>query len=248
MELTAEQKKEIFENGFVVLPNLIPQQKINVCLRAINHSIGQGMNKKDLDEFRALSFCPELLGKPQLLDLLYETPVMSLAESVIGKDKVRLWGGGQIALRFPVMEDPGQMYPHIDGMYYPGNKIAKGTVQSFTMLAGILLSDIPNNFWGNFTPWPGSHRILEAYFQKHGHEVLFKGFPNIDLGEPYQITGKAGDVILCHYQLAHTVAINVSPNVRYAAFFRLRHLNHEKNSPKVFKDLWMEWPGIREIS
>jgi hypothetical protein len=54
-------------------------------------------------------------------------------------------------------------------------------------------------------------------------------------------------VILCHYQLAHTVAVNVSPYVRYAVFFRLRHVNHDKNNPKVFTDMWMEWPGMKEF-
>lgn len=248
MELKKAQKKEIYENGFVALRDVIPQKKINICLRAINHSIGRGMNKNDMEEFRSLSFCPELREKPAVLDLLYETPVWSLAESLIGQNKVRLWGSGQIALRFPVMEEPGKMYPHLDGIYSPGNKIARGTIQSFTMLVGVFLSDIPNDFWGNFTAWPGSHHTLESYFRNHGHEVLLKGFPPVKLGEPHQTTGNSGDVILCHYQLAHTVAINVSPFVRYAAFFRLRHVNHGIHGSKVFTDLWMEWPGIREIT
>ena len=40
MELTRAQKNEIYKKGFVVLPDLVPQKKINVSLRAINHSVG----------------------------------------------------------------------------------------------------------------------------------------------------------------------------------------------------------------
>lgn len=239
-------KQEIFENGFVKIPGVVPQGKINVALRAINHSVGQGMNKSDMPEFRSLSFCPELRNKQPILDLLYETPVWDYAESAIGKSEVKLWGDGQIALRFPVMETPGELHPHLDGMYSPGNKIPKGTIQTFTMLAGIFLSDIPNRFWGNFTAWPGSHRLLADYFKVNGHEILRTDFPTIQLAEPYQVTGSAGDVILCHYQLAHTVVINVSPYVRYAVFFRLSHVNHRSFGDRVFTDLWLEWPEISE--
>jgi hypothetical protein len=247
MELTRAQKNEIYKKGFVVLRDLIPHKKINVCLRAINYSIGQGMNKEDIKEFRSLSFCPELRGKPPVLDLLYETPIWSAVQSLIGKNKVRLWGSGQIALRFPVMEAPGKMYPHIDGMYNPGNRVQKGTLETFTMLAGVLLSDVPNQYWGNFTAWPGSHHFLEDYFRKHGVDAISNELPPLKASDAHQIIGKAGDVILCHYQLAHTVAINVSPYVRYAVFFRLKHTEHAEHRPKVLTDIWMEWPGIREI-
>jgi ectoine hydroxylase-related dioxygenase (phytanoyl-CoA dioxygenase family) len=247
MELTRPQKKEIYKNGYVVLRDLIPQKKINVSLRAINHSVGQGMNKEDIKEFRSLSFCPELLGQASILDLLYETPVWSAAESLIGKSKVQLWGKGQIALRFPVMETPGKMYPHIDGMYSPGNKVQQGTLGTFTMLAGILLSDTPNQYWGNFTVWPESHKFLELYFRKHGADSIKDQLPPLKDEDANQIIGKAGDVILCHYQLAHTVAINVSPYIRYAVFFRLKHTEHAVHKEKVLTDLWLEWPGIREI-
>ena len=247
MELTRAQKNEIYKKGFVVLRDLVPQKKINICLRAINHSVGQGMNKQDMNEFRSLSFCPELRGKPPVLDLLYETPAWTAAESLIGKDKVRLWGNGQIALRFPVMETPGKMFPHIDGMYSPGNKVQKGTLETFTMLVGVLLSDVPNEYWGNFTVWPESHHLLEAYFRKHGIDSIKDELPPLKPGDAHQVVGKAGDVILCHYQLAHTVVSNVSPYIRYAVFFRLKHVDHSVHKQKVLTDLWMEWPGIREI-
>jgi hypothetical protein len=244
MELTAAQKRQLFENGYLELAGLVSEKLRNIALRAINFSLGNGMRPNDVPKFRASSYCPELLGKPPVTDLLYKTGLWSIAESLIGKNRLRLLGGGQVALRFPVMEHPAKLAPHIDGIYREGNRVTKGKIESFTMLAGIFLNDVPNHYWGNFTVWPGSHRLLEKYFQENGWESVRNGLPKIRMPEPVQLTARAGDAILCHYQTVHTVVSNVSPNIRYAVFFRLAHMNHSANREKTFTDIWMEWPGI----
>jgi hypothetical protein len=48
-----------------------------------------------------------------------------------------------------------------------------------------------------------------------------EGLPYLPISKPHQICAKAGDVILCHYQLAHTISPNTSPNIRYCVYFRL---------------------------
>ncbi|MCC2687065.1 MAG: Protein involved in biosynthesis of mitomycin antibiotics/polyketide fumonisin, partial [Paenibacillaceae bacterium] len=109
------------------------------------------------------------------------------------------------------------------------------------------LSDLPNVNAGNFSVWPGSHHLYERYFRELGPESLLSGMPPVDLPEPRQIIGQAGDAVFCHYQLAHGIAPNVSPNVRYAVFFRLRHVDHATDWKAPMTDLWLHWPGIREL-
>jgi hypothetical protein len=244
MNLTKKQKEEIFENGYVVLPGVARQKLINVALRAINHSISKGIDPKQVEKFRATSYCPELIGHHVITDLLYDTGLFDAAESATEKGKLGLIGGGQIALRFPAMEYPGQPHPHIDGMYRPKNQVRKGSIFSFTALAGVFLSDTPNEYWGNFTVWPKTHRLFADYFAKHGPKSLLKGLPKVKMPAPVQIVGKAGDAILCHYQLAHTAVLNVSPYIRYAVFFRLRHSDHDAHGESVFTDIWQDWKGI----
>lgn len=132
-------------------------------------------------------------------------------------------------------------------MYSPHNGVPKGTIQNFTMLLGVMLSDLPNPYSGNLSVWPGTHHIYEKYFQEHGPEALLNGMPPVDLPEPEQMLGNAGDVILCHYQIAHGVAPNVSPHTRYAIYFRLRHVEHDSQRFECMTNIWLEWPGIREI-
>ncbi len=246
MKLSLVQKREFYEQGFLKLSTVVSSKLLNVALRAINHSIGKGMEPRKITTFRAATYCPELSQHPAILDLWHESSAMDIVESAIAPREVQLDGGGQIALRFPVMEAPGELHPHIDGMYSNGNGVRKGSLYTFTALAGILLSDVPNRFWGNFTVWPGTHRRLGAYFREHGSGMLRRGLPPVKLPQPLQLTGRAGDLILCHYLTAHTVVINVSPYIRYAVFFRLKHSNHSFNGHQALTDIWLEWPGIRE--
>ena len=244
MKLNSAQKQEIITKGYTKIPGVVGQKSLNVALRAINYCIGKGMDPEQVPVYRATTYCPELTNREPILDLLYETPAWGIVESAIAPGKFKLEGKAQIALRFPVMQAPGEMHPHIDGMYSTNNSIRKGTIFSFTALVGILLSDVPNKYWGNFTGWPGTHLTFADYFKTHGTDVLKKSLPPVKLPQPEQILGKAGDMILSHYLTAHTVVANVSPYIRYAVFFRIRHTLHASHGERIFTDVWHEWPGL----
>lgn len=250
MELTREQKQEFCERGFVKLPGIVPVEKVHAARRAINASLGQnGIDPAQLNKFRAQTYCPELTKTPVITDLYNETPIKSLAESAIGVDKIRPIGYGQIALRFPTPEGPArEPGAHLDGMYSPTNGVKEGTIGNFTALVGVFLSDLPEPYAGNFTVWPGTHRIFEDYFRERGPQSLLEGMPKVEMPTPEQFLGKAGDAALVHYQLAHGIAGNTSPNVRTAIFFRLVHVEHDKYHWDCMTDIWAEWEGMRAIA
>lgn len=143
------------------------------------------------------------------------------------------------------MEPPREPMPHLDGMYTPTNGVPEGTIANFTALIGVYLSDLPTEGAGNFTVWPGTHRLYETYFRQHTPQSLLGGMPDVELPAARQITGSAGDAVLCHYQVAHGIAGNASPHIRYAVFFRLRHVDHEGTRWECMTDLWREWAGMR---
>lgn len=250
MNLTQEQKQEFYERGILKLPGIVPQELVLKARRAINAYIGQnGIDPAELNRYRAQSYCPGLGSEPVITDLYNASPLKTISESLIGEGKVKHVGHGQIALRFPSTDEtPRAPGPHIDGMYTPTNGVKEGTIANFTALIGVFLTDLPEPFAGNFTAWPGSHRKYEAYFQEQGPQSLLKGLPPVDIGGPEQFTGKAGDAALCHYQLGHGIAGNISPNTRYAIFFRLVHIDHEQYHWECMTDIWKEWPGLQEFS
>lgn len=248
MELTWIQKQQLYQDGYVQVPGVVPKVMVDTALRAINHSIGEGMSAEEMPRMRAQSYCRELTREPVITDLIQRTPAWSLAESAIGEGKIKPVGGGQIALRFPGLHDPPPpARPHLDGMHSPTNGVPEGTIQNFTALVGVLLSDLPTAHAGNFTVWPGTHHQYEAYFREHTPQSLLNGMPPISLPEPHPIIGGAGDIVLCHYELAHGVTPNVSPHVRYAIFFRLTHIEHETQKWESMTDIWREWEGMREV-
>ncbi|GHO87798.1 phytanoyl-CoA dioxygenase family protein [Dictyobacter formicarum] len=123
----------------------------------------------------------------------------------------------------------------------------EGIIGNFTALFGVFLSDIPQSFMGNFTVWPGTHRLYEQYFRTHTPQSLLQGMPDTPLPEPQQVTARAGDAVLVHYQLAHSIAANTSPFIRYGIFFRLSHIDHDTLHWDCMTDIWREWAGMRDV-
>jgi hypothetical protein len=256
MELTQTQKIQFLERGYLVIPEAVSTVRVDAALRAINQSVGGGSGRwlsawellRLLVRRRTRKYCLELMQAPVMMDLVYQTPAWTIAESAIGRGKVRPVTVSQIPLRFPQIKAiPSRPVPHLDGMHSPTNGLPKGEVQTFTALVGILLSDLPTPNAGNFTVWPGTHRQYEQYFRKHSPESLLNGMPPIELPVPHQITGKAGDIVFCHYLLAHGVAPNLSPHIRYAVFFRLSHVQHESHRWESLTNLWLEWEGMHQL-
>lgn len=248
MELTYRQKEAFYRDGYLQVPGVVPRVMIDTALKAINHSIGQGIPQERLQTIRQQSYAPELQSQRVITDLFNRTPAFALAEALIGPETFKPAGGAQIALRFPGMQDPPDPpRPHLDGMHTPYNGVPEGTIQNFTMLVGILLSDLTCDYAGNFTVWPGTHHLYEEYFREHTPQSLLNGMPPIELPPPKQIHGQAGDIALVHYELAHSAAPNVSPHVRYALFFRLTHCDHAAHKWEAMTDIWLEWAGMREV-
>lgn len=248
MELTNTQKQDLYEAGLVRLPGIVPQPLVEGALQAINASLGErGLDPASLPLFRARSYCPELTATAPITDLYNRSPLAGLAESLIGPGNIRPITSGQIALRFPAIAPPKRLTPHIDGMSSPNNGVPAGTIASFTALVGVFLSDIPHPDMGNFTVFPGSHHVLERYFQENGPQSLLDGFPPVDIGPGQQITARPGDAVICHYQLAHSIAGNASPFIRYGIFFRLSHTGHEGTRWECLTDIWREWEGMEPV-
>jgi phytanoyl-CoA dioxygenase PhyH len=247
MHVTEKQKRRFYRDGYVLLPNVVPQDMVDAALRAINADLGKGVDPARVTTFEAQSYCPDVKPTAAITDLVMKTPVWPLAESLTAPGVLNPVEAGQIALRFPKeFDEVPSPQPHLDGMHSPHNGVPEGDIHSFTMLAVVLLSDLDRENAGNFTVWPGTHHQYEHYFREKGPEALLEGMPAIDLPEPTQVRGKAGDVVLAHYQLGHTAAPNASARVRYAVIFRMSHVAHEEHKLAAMTDIWLEWDGMRD--
>ncbi len=253
MQLAHAQKVGFFEKGYVHISGAVPGVMVDAAVKAINHSFGNGIDPAEMINFRSRSFCPELRQAPVITDLYNRTPVKALAESMIGAGKVNPVTAGQIAVRFPLLDDPSPaLRPHLDGRYSPHNGVPAGELFSFTLLVGIALSEVTTDYAGNLVAWPGTHRLFEQYFRENGTDFIMQGdaneMPPVEMPQPQMMTARPGDAFLVHYQVAHTAAPNLSPHPRYAIYFRLRHVDHETHRFETLSDIWIEWEGMREIA
>jgi Phytanoyl-CoA dioxygenase (PhyH) len=245
VSLDAEQRRALREEGYLLFPGLVPRDKVEAALRAINQSLGsEGMPREALPGFRARTFTPELAPAPPILDLYAASGLSAVAEAAIGAGKVRPPAEGQIALRFPSVAPGNPAVPHIDGISTPANGVAPGTLFHFTALGGVFLSDVPEPDRGNFTVWPGSHLMLAEHLRREGPQAVVDRYPELPLPAPRPIVARAGDALLAHYLLAHGMAPNLGPHIRYAAFFRLFHADHHTFGTRPLLDPWLEWAGL----
>ena len=147
----------------------------------------------------------------------------------------------QIALNIPPYPHrPG--IPHIDaGNPEPTTEPVNGT---FTLLAGILMTDQLTENSGNLWVWPGTHLSHAAYFRDHGPQ-LFCAYPPIDLPEPEQVKGRAGDLLLAHYLLGHNIGANYeSEQARRALYFRISAKDHASHRDEFLRDPWLDYGPI----
>ncbi len=241
-ELNIEQKRQLFEHGWVVIPQVVPAAMVTVARETINSTI-----ENYLDSIQSQAH--ELKTDERLTNLLMKTDAFSLIESALGQDKVVPSKNVQCALRFPGhdLKSLHNLRPHIDS-FHPSVDGNPGRITPFIALAGFFLNDIDQDNCGNFTVWPGTHLQFADYFEKHGADPELKlGIPPVDLPEPLQIKAKAGDMIIAHYQLAHTAAANISEAIRYAVYIRMHHADRPKDSLDVLTDIWKYWYGVSDI-
>ncbi len=237
--------------GYLHVPQAVPLDLCRRAMRAINHSIGQGIDLSRVAEYRAKSYCEELREQPVITDLAAASAIPSVCEQLMGEGSVAGVGSGQIALRFPSPPGTEAKAPggHIDGLGTGVNGIPKGEFRRFfSLLVVMLLDDVTEVNSGNFTVWPGTHHGMEAHLKRVGTQVLAEGTPHLeDAGEPVMTTGRQGDVTLAHYLTLHGVGPHVGPRIRYAVIFRVRHVDAQRNNVAGFTDKWLEFAPLRAL-
>jgi len=247
MSLTPAQESTFIADGYVLLPGLVPMELITAALQAINRDLGSGIDPRLIPGYLAQTFCPAIASSGPILDLLLRSPALDLLQSALGA-RIRPPAGAQIALRFPGYGLSGTLSaPHLDGIpdRAGANGVPQQTIGSFTALVYVLLSDVGGPWSGNFLVHPGSHRAIAAWLRTHGCASLLGGLPPIGLAPPRQITGRAGDVVIAHYQLAHGVAANDGAQIRYACFFRTEVEDLDQHREASLLDPWRDWQGLR---
>lgn len=239
--LDEEQLAEFAERGFVVVPQVIPPDLLRSATQAIERLIARRPPPAALRGPH--HYFPDAAKLPALAALLTSSPALALAESLTAPGSMEPIRQVQVALNIPP-------FPHRPGMHHIDGSPPEpgGRPGTFTMLAGVLMSDQLDIDGGNLWIWPGTHLTHAAYFRDHGPDAFFEagGYPPIQLPEPVQVRGRAGDLLLAHYLLGHNIGGNTSPAVRRAVYVRLKRVGHDPRWREFLQDPWLEYDAVSE--
>jgi hypothetical protein len=236
------QMSEFAERGYVVVPQVVSRKLVAASSRAIDELIEA--NPPGPDVRGPYNYFPESAQAPALLALLMDSPAFALAEGLTGSGTLEVPWQVQVALNIPP-------FPHRPGMHHIDGAPAEadGRPGTFTLLAGVLMSDQSDQDAGNLWVWPGTHLTHAEYFREHGPDAFIaaRGYPPIRLPEPEQIRGKAGDLLLAHYLLGHNIGGNTTEATRRAVYFRVKRAGHDPRWREFLQDPWLDYDAVQAV-
>ncbi|MGK4578807.1 phytanoyl-CoA dioxygenase family protein [Kitasatospora sp. HPMI-4] len=241
--LNQEQLAEFAERGFLVLPKVVPRELVDSASRVIDELLE---GEPPGPEVRGSHFYfRETVGTPALAALLTDSPAFGIAESLTGPGTLEVPWQVQVSLNIPPFPHRPGMH-HLDG--FPPEP--DGRPGTFTMLAGVLMSDQLHDDGGNLWVWPGTHLTHAEYFREHGPDAFLAagGYPPIRLPEPEQVHGRAGDLLLAHFLLGHNVGGNTSETTRRAVYFRVKRTGHDPRWRDFLQDPWLDYDAVCETA
>ncbi|MCW2935698.1 MAG: phytanoyl-CoA dioxygenase [Actinomycetia bacterium] len=241
--LSDGQVNEFAERGFVLVPQVARGDVLTQAAWRIDDVVAA--DPPAAGKHGSHFYFLPTKDEPALMAPLTGSPAFGLAGELAGAGTLEVPWQVQIALNIPPYSHrPGR--PHIDAASpEPTGEPISGT---FTLLAGILMTDQLTDNSGNLWVWPGTHLTHATYFREHGPH-LFCAYPPIDLPEPVQVKGGAGDLLLAHYLLGHNIGGNYeSERTRRALYFRISALDHASHRSEFLQDPWHDYAPIRSSS
>jgi hypothetical protein len=239
--LNDDYLRRFAERGSVVIPDVVPPTLLEAAMRRVDRSVEQN---PPLADRRGYHFYWEQnpADNDPLVALLQESGAREIAQSLIAPLALAKLEQLQVSLNIPVWNHrPGG--PHIDGLKTTEPNGRPGT---FTLLAGIFLTDQTACDMGNLWVWPGSHKIAASYLSEHGPDALFDiEHPTYPMESPEQVLGRAGDLFLGNYLLGHNMGGNTSAVVRRVVYFRLRAEGHRARWRDCVRDPLLEFEPAR---
>jgi hypothetical protein len=240
--ISDSQREQFQEQGYVVIPAVLTDEQLGTGRTLVAQALEQEPPAPGHVGFHFV--WPRFEdGAHPLLDF-YRDTVADLAAELIRPD-VDEPDFAQIATTIPPWSHrPGG--PHVDGV---SPLAPDGTPYTFSMLAGVWLSDQEEQYHGNLHVWPGTHLRFGEYLAERGADALAElskdttgaPYPKIELGEQIQATGPAGSILFAHYLLGHNIGGNTGPERRETIYYRLQATGHRDRWREVVTDPLLEF-------
>lgn len=214
--LSVEQVEHYLKEGYAVVSGLIPEET-TVRGREVMLQEIKGPNARPVgDKYNTIdvhSRHPDLLA-------CHSPAVLMAAAQLSGEDPsaftCRMYDT-VFGINLLPVEGPWWFEgPHIDSMHMPLPTFRC----AHRIVCMIYLNEIESQGGGTVV-WPKSHRKIQALARSNPSRFMFlnalgEEIPKMDLGEPVELTTKAGGVAFLSGFCAHTKSANVRKHIRLA--------------------------------
>jgi ectoine hydroxylase len=227
--LTDQQRQEFEQNGFLVIPNALPQPALTRLTAAVDRLFADGVREHGLNKAGAFELRNAVVHDDALLDLVDCPTTVPMAVQLLGWD-IQL-DTSHIIVRPPQPSDTSASFKasgwHRDG----GIATLESPEQLVRTRLKIcyVLSDLSAPSRGNTRFVPGSHRLVGAPARLAN---------DIDPVGAREILAEPGDAVVFENRLYHAVGPNLSPIVRKTIFMGytyrwLRPLDYVVQPPEL---------------
>ena len=254
--LTDEHLRAFARDGYLVVPGVVDEALLAAADEEIDELVATRPPNMDAGEVRdghapgRHGFSYDADSLPRCEDALRRSGALAIAEELVAPHTLdHRFGHTQIATTVPPYSHiPGG--PHIDN-HAPGDHVQ----ESFTLLAGILLTDQTASQSGNLWVWPGSHLDHSRLFHERGTDALRSTWGHVTMLDPLfpigparEVFGSRGDLVLAHFLLGHNGGGNMQSWTRRTIYYRLAVPGHADRWEQTFLDPWTEYEPVRRVA
>jgi hypothetical protein len=241
-QLTPAELRGFIQQGVVIRRRAVSRQLLDAAAEQIRRVRDHGEEAGQLAVLTQTTFAPALRSDPTLLALYYDSPLHALASSLVSPDLLQPVTTVQVQIRLPGTTQPRKEM-HLDGVACPHLDVQE--LRTFTLLAGVLLTEVVDIDGGALRYLPGAHVEMAEWFRS-GWQLGDSDQVPLSLSERKgrAFLGDPGDAILMHHLVPHAVGWNLGSTERVMVYFRLKHEKHQNHLLAALRDPWLEFPGL----
>ncbi|WP_335989978.1 phytanoyl-CoA dioxygenase family protein [Glycomyces sp. MUSA5-2] len=245
MSLTPNEKSTFIREGMLIRRNAVAPELISRARELVDDWYHEAMDPALIDGYTQRTFAPEFKSHPDLLALFAQSPAAELAAELLGT--FRPVATMQLQIRVPegrLSTPQPEKSMHVDGVACP--HLDPNELRTFSLLAGVVLSDITDPQGGALHYQPGGHQAMSEWFQSEWSQGLTKQVPpELDAQSGTPFLGRPGDLLLMHHLVPHAVGRNFGAEPRIMVYFRVEHTDHAQRRLDALHDPWLDYQGLR---
>ncbi|MEU2856103.1 phytanoyl-CoA dioxygenase family protein [Streptomyces syringium] len=245
--LTEGDRHDFVRDGVLIRRRFVQGARLQQAAALVQDWYRTGFQPQEMRAYTNRTFAPELADHPDLLDLYQGSGLAEVVGQLLHPALPAPVNTVQVQIRVPDAAEQPAKEMHVDGVACPHLDAAE--LRTFTLIAGVMLSGLPDAAAGALHYLPAGHwRMAEWFSGDWSPGDRAQTPPGIASQPGTPFLAEPGDVIVMHHLVPHRVGANSSPVPRTMAYFRIRHSTHGEHAVEALRDPWLEYPGLRAIA